>query len=335
MASLDIFNDDLFGVTSLTQAMIEHTKGEYVPTELDSMFGVDNVSTTSIWIELDGDELKLVPASERGAPGSQTPGTKRKGFVLEIPHFQVDSGILADQVQNVRAFGSETEMQTVQALINKRLQRMRNRIDATMTFQRAAGALKGIVYDSNGTDVLFDYFSYFGVTQETKAMVLGTATTKILTKIMEAKELSEDVLGGGMIQGWDVYCGRSFFKQFVEHDRVRDAYSGWSAASSRLGGDNRAGFDFGGANWKTYYGKVDGQLFIGDTDAYLVPRGVPNQYTTTYGPADYMESVNTLGLPYYAKQERMPFDKGVTVQAQTNAIHINNRPNSVVLLTAA
>ena len=91
----------------------------------------------------------------------------------------------------------------------------------------------------------------------------------------------------------------------------------------------------GGVLWKTYYGKVGTQLFIPANEAYLMPVGVPNQFTSTYGPADYMETVNTNGLPYYAKQELMPFDKGVELQAQTNVIHMNNRPNSVVKLTTS
>lgn len=333
MASLDLFNDDLFGVTSLTQAMIEHTAGEYVETRLDSLFSVDAVNTTTIWIELDGDELKLVPASERGAPGSQTPGTKRKAFPLAIPHFQVDSGILADQVQNVRAFGSESELETLQSLVNRRLQRMRNRLDATMTFQRSAAALKGIVYDSDGTTELFDFFNEFGVSQQSHSMELDVVTTEILTEILISKELSEDVLGGGMINGWDAYCGRDFFKAFTSHANVKNAYQGW-ASSPRLDGDQRAGFSFGDVNWTTYYGSIEGLPFIDPANAYLVPRGVPNQFTTTYGPADYNESVNTMGLPYYAKQEPMPFGKGIDMQAQTNAIHINNRPNSIILLTS-
>ena len=52
-------------------------------------------------------------------------------------------------------------------------------------------------------------------------------------------------------------------------------------------------------------------------------------------PANYMETVNTIGLPYYAKQEPMDFDKGIEVETQSNPIHLCTRPAAICKLTAA
>ena len=48
-----------------------------------------------------------------------------------------------------------------------------------------------------------------------------------------------------------------------------------------------------------------------------------------------METVNTLGLPYYAKQEVMKFNKGVEIETQSNPICLNTLPEAVIKLTAA
>jgi hypothetical protein len=66
----------------------------------------------------------------------------------------------------------------------------------------------------------------------------------------------------------------------------------------------------------------------------MVPSGVSDLFVTNYAPADYMETVNTNGLPYYAKQEVMRMDKGVEIESQSNPISICTRPRSIIKLTA-
>jgi hypothetical protein len=99
--------------------------------------------------------------------------------------------------------------------------------------------------------------------------------------------------------------------------------------------DVRSAFLFGGVLWEEYRGTVGGIDFITSGDAYLVPEGVPDLFVTHYGPADYVEAANTIGLPYYAKQELLQFGKGVDLEAQSNPISLCTRPRSVVKLTVA
>jgi hypothetical protein len=60
--------------------------------------------------------------------------------------------------------------------------------------------------------------------------------------------------------------------------------------------------------------------------AYFYPTGVPNLFATVFAPADYIETVNTLGLPRYVKQYDMPNDKGVHMDTQMNALNFCTRP---------
>ncbi|HML28958.1 MAG TPA: major capsid protein [Hyphomicrobium sp.] len=48
---------------------------------------------------------------------------------------------------------------------------------------------------------------------------------------------------------------------------------------------------------------------------------------TRFAPGDYIETVNTKGLPRYAKQVRMRNDKGVEIEIQSNHISICTQPN--------
>ena len=140
--TLDIFNDDAFGVASLTAAINNPPEGQYVPTLLDSLFEEEGITTTSVMIERDGDALALVPASERGAPGDVTVGSKRDMIPFSTLHLATTGAIKADEVQGVRAFGSESQTQTVQNLVTQRLLKMRQRLEATLRYHRF-GAVTG------------------------------------------------------------------------------------------------------------------------------------------------------------------------------------------------
>ncbi len=332
MATLDIFNDDAFSLVSLTKAINEQP---YVPGRIGALglFSEEGINTTSVSVEYDGATLSLVPAGQRGAPAPNVKSDKRKLINFNTIHLPQRARILADQIVGVRAFGSDSELQTVQTVVNKRLAKMRYALDATIEYQRI-GALKGQILDANGSTVLEDLFTRFGLTQQTKAMVFATATTNIRGKVMEAKRLMEDALGNAMYTGARALCSASFFDALVNHAKVESAFVNWQS-NETLRQDVRAGFLFAGVLWEEYRGTVGGVDFIGSGDAYLVPEGVPDLFVTNYAPADYVEAAGSLGLPYYAKQELLDFGKGVDLEAQSNPISVCTRPRAVIKLTVA
>lgn len=332
MATLDIFNDDAFSLVSLTKAINEQP---YVPGRIGALglFSEEGINTTSVSVEYDGATLSLVPAGQRGAPAVNVKSDKRKLINFNTIHLPQRARILADQIVGVRAFGSDSELETVQSVVNKRLAKMRYALDATIEYQRI-GAIKGQILDANGSTVLEDLFTRFGLTQQTKAMVFATPTTNIRGKVMEAKRLMEDALGNAMYTGARALCSASFFDALVNHAKVESAFVNWQS-NETLRQDVRAGFLFAGVLWEEYRGTVGGVDFIGSGDAYLVPEGVPDLFVTNYAPADYVEAAGSLGLPYYAKQELLDFGKGVDLEAQSNPISVCTRPRAVIKLTAA
>jgi hypothetical protein len=52
-------------------------------------------------------------------------------------------------------------------------------------------------------------------------------------------------------------------------------------------------FDFGGITWANYKG--GGTIGVDTNKCHLFPTGVPGLFRTVYGPADYIETVNTPG----------------------------------------
>lgn len=330
MASFDVFKGDGFSLSSLTAAI---NTGPHVPTRIgdSGLFSEQGVTTTTVQIEKRGSKLILVPSQERGGNGVVVNADKRELIPFNTVHLPQRATILADEIQNLRAFGSETEAETVENYVNQRFQKLRRNLDVTLEYHRV-GAVQGKVMDADGSTVLIDLYNKFGLTKQTQSLVLGTATTKVKNKLMEATRKLEDNLGAAMYTGLICYCSATFFDTFTSHATVVAAYERWMDGEA-LRADMRSGFTYGGITFVEYRGKVNGVNFIEDGKAWLVPQGVQDMFVTNFAPADYMETVNTIGLPFYANQEVKSMNKGVDLEAQSNPLCINTRPDCVIELS--
>jgi hypothetical protein len=329
MADIAIFEDDAFSVSSLTAAINDQ---EYLPGRISSLglFREEGISTITVQIEKDGDTLALVPAGERGASGLVVGATKRQLIPFNTVHLPERFTIKADEIQGIRAFGSRTELQSVQDVVNKRLAKARRQLDATHEFQRM-GALNGQVLDADGKTVLLDIYKTFGVQRKKLPMGLKDPNTDLRVQAGEALDMQEDALGSITRSGSRAFCGKNFWNELVSHNSVQKTYLN-SMQAAALRGDARESFEFGGIVWERYRGKIAGVSFIHDDKALLIPEGVPDLYISSFAPADYMETVNTQGIPYYSKIEPLPFNKGVAGEAQSNPLHMCTRPLAQILL---
>ena len=328
---LDIFKSDAFSFTSLTDAV---NLTPYVPTRLGKMglFETDGVDTLTIAIEMKGGVLTLVPSAARGAPGVNK--NDQKGVLRDFRpvHLPQVVHVFADEVQGIRDFGSENGRKTLEALIARKLKVARTDLDVTHEWQRI-GCLKGQVLDADGTSVIYNYFTEFNVTQQVIDMNLDNDATKVRGKCTAVARAVEDALGGVMSDHIHVMAGDAFFDAFIDHPSVRDTYNATGAASVNRE-DLRRGFVFNNEIViENYRGKIGSTPFIAADEAYAFPVGVPSLFKSFFSPANYSDAVNQTGLPYYAKPEPMPFDKGMSIEVQSNPLHICTRPNAVVKLT--
>ena len=127
---------------------------------------------------------------------------------------------------------------------------------------------------------------------------------------------------------------------------MRSTYLNWlDAAKLRGNAWGNDVFEYGGVTFERYrVGKratasaaaqapasanVSPPGFIGRNEVRFVPK-VPGMYLTRFAPADYMETVNTIGLPRYAKQIPRPDGKGIDMQLQMNAMSWCTRPEALL-----
>lgn len=337
---LDIFKNDAFSVASLTDAINEL---EYRPSRIEALglFEEKSVSTTSVAIERIGDSIQLVPPTPRGGPGDVKANEKRTIKNLTVPHFLREWSVIADEVQGVRQFGSESELQTVQSVVLDKIADNIADLDVTNEYSRL-GAVQGVVTYADGSTL--NLFNEFGVSQATEVdfdLDNGSPASGALRKACAGIVRATRAAMGGSPFGYvHAFAGDTFFDQLISHPEVRETYKGWSEAAilrdSYVGG-NRAEnpiFMFGGIVFENY-GAVaatgDGaKLGVTATTAKFFPVGARGMFKTYYAPAPYMETVNTLGKKFYAKQELLPMDKGVYGETQTNALHICTRPAALL-----
>jgi hypothetical protein len=329
MADIAIFEEQAFSVSSLTHAINEQA---YLPGRISSLglFQEEGVTTLTVQIEKDGDTLALVPAGERGTSGLVVGASKRDLIPFNTVHLPERFTIRADEVQGIRAFGEQTELQAVQDVVNARLAKARRQLDATHEFQRA-GALNGLILDADGQRVLLNIYDRFGVQRQELSMGLNAADTEVRVKCGDALDMQEDALGSTTSSGSRAFCGKTFWNKLVAHKSVKETYLN-SVQAAALRGDARDSFEFGGIVWERYRGKVGGVAYVPDDEARLVPEGVPDLFISAFAPADYMETVNTLGIPYYSRIETLPFGKGVAGEAQSNPLHLCTRPRALIRL---
>ena len=332
----DIFSDSAFEMTALTDAVNDI---KFVPGRIGQLglFETSYVNTTTIAIERQGDILELVPPTPRGGPGITLDKAKRDLRQFVLPHFEINDAIFADEVQNVRAFGSETALQSAMAKVAERMRTHVNSLAATEEYARM-GALKGIVTYADGST--FNLFTEFGVSQESEVdfdlHTDGSATGAFRTKCAGAVRSIAAILGGVPFTGIHALCGDAFYDKLIGNPEVRQTYLNHAGAAElragyAAGGQSFGSFPFGGILWENYRGKVGSTDFVHTDKCHVFPVGVPGLFRSVFGPADYFDTVNLPGRRLFTRQFEMQNGKGRRLDTQTNALHYCVRPKALLV----
>lgn len=340
MPTLDVFKADGFSSIELTKGLIATP---FKPRRIADLklFTEEGIPTIGAMVESKSGQLSLIQSSPRGGVPDTIGGEKRTIRSFNAIHLARESRINADSIQGLRAFGSSSELEAVQPVVDQRLRTLRNMHEVTLEHLRI-GAIKGQILDADGTTVLYNLFTEFGVVQQTKNFVFSVATTDIRAVCIEAIRQIEDVLGGASYDGIRCFCSSGWFDALVGHSLVKQSFQ--YQEGQVLRNDLRNGFRFGGIDFEEYRGSVlkpDASAsvsFIDANCAYAFPVGVQLEqgdlFTTYFAPADFMETVNSIGLPLYAK---MAFDdkynRWAEIHSQSNPLPLCLIPRAVVKLT--
>jgi Phage major capsid protein E len=327
---LDIFRSDAFGIVPLTLA-INNLK--FVPGYISStgLFTESSTSATSVAIEEKNNVLTLVAPTPRGGPGHTMPKLRRSLRLISVPHFEINDAIMAEEVQGVRPFGEETGTESVMTKVGERMQSAGQSLEYTQEHARV-GAVKGVITYADGT--VTDIYAEYGLAVPAETdMNLDAATADGSVRLACATIIRTmgTALDGQSFSGAEAICGDQFFDALIKNPEVRQTYLNYQGAADLrqgyvTGGLAWASFPFGGIIWTNYRGNAMGAPMVETAKAYIYPTGVPDLFRTVFAPADYIETVNTMGKPRYVKQYAMPNDKGIHMDTQMNALNWCTRP---------
>lgn len=334
MPAPNVHIEDAFSLESLTAAVnaVPYRPGQISAT---GIFEEDSVTTTMISIERRNGKLGLIEPSERGGPGETTDDEDRTKVPVNVPHYQRDDSILADEVQNVREFGEESSLETVIGRVNRKAQRHAQDLTMTLEHQRV-GALKGIVTSKSGKTLVNLYNAFSIAVPDAVSLELDVEATLVTSLWQDVVYSIEDSLDEPY-SGIHVFTGRDFHKAMWLHKSVRDTFL-YNDGASVLRQDVPDVFQFGGATWERYKTGVKatadlGAAYIAANEARVAVLGVPDLYITRFAPADYNQTVNTPGLPFYSQAVEKRNGKGYDLEVQSNPISICTRPEVLRKLT--
>jgi len=304
MATMGVFNHTAFATTSLSVAL---DKLGYVPSFLRALPGLyvpAPVRTVSIIIEERENAPALIQTSARGKAPPARGGEKRKVRGFETLRVAQSSRIHASELQNIRAFGNESELASVQIEVARRQLLMRR--DFELTFENMLlGVVQGLAIDADGS-TLYDWSVEFGQTIPAEIdFDLDNASPASGAVRKKCNEVTRSILkglrglGGGGVR-IVALCGDAFWDDLTAHKEVRETFLNTQSAADLREGNAFQSFNYGGITFTNYRGTDDGTtVAVGSDKAKFFPINA-GIFQWALSPGESFDFVNTLGQELYS-----------------------------------
>lgn len=321
-----------FTIRNLTQA-INKTKVPKRRLEELGLFKEKGITQLHAEVEYKKGRLILVTDKERGEEGDAVDRADRDVVVVKAVHLPVTATLTADDLQGVREFGVEpgndTGNEQFDKVIDELSETMRGSIDVTIEALRF-GALKGKVIGKSGK-VRADFFKLFDISEaDAISEIDPTGTTKSLrNQLAEARRISKSHQDGVPATRWRNLVSPELMDMLLENDDFRKAYDRYQD-SQAFRENVRGGIFWDDMYWEEHSELMpDGEPFIPAGEGLMIPENNAGLFMAYFCPANYNETVGTVGYPYYMVSEPKKFNKGLDMEAQSNVILICSSPLAV------
>lgn len=327
-------NTNMFTSVEMTDAV---NKLPTVSYRFSGMFEEQGVRTTHVALELEKNRITLIGDSPRGSAPEYVGAGKREIKMINTCHLAQADVLTPEDLQDVRAFGS-TELATAATVVNDKMQILKRNVEMTREMHRL-GAVKGVVMDADGKTELLNLFDLFGVTQKKETITFPTGTLSadnpISTAILKAKRACERAMGGNPYSHIECIVGENFYDKLTGHAIVRQYFEDWLAHRPTFGENDyrRYGFTYCGVTFFECSDVIGGLQQVKADYGHLYPVG-PGIWKAWNAPADWMETVNTIGLPYYARMDERPQGRGFDIEVQANPLTMCIFPEALIELKA-
>lgn len=305
MLTMDVFNQDAFSAISLSAAV---DKLDYIPDTLGAIPGLfvpDPVRTQAIWIEERATGAVILPFSPRGSAPHQNGGDQRKARAFSTQRIGDASRITASELADIRAFGSETELQTLQSEVARRQQKIKQNFQMTFEYHRFNCVTGAVVKDANGDEV-YNWATEFNQSIPAEldfdldnATPAEGAVRKKCTAVR--RSILKGLKGVGTPRTIIGICGDAFWDDLTSHPEVVKTFTGWAAASDLRNNQGNAWstFRYGDIEFVNYRGTDDGTFGVGTDKCKFFPVGA-GIFRWAMSPGERFDHLGTLGQETYS-----------------------------------
>ena len=235
MLTMDAFRADAFAAVSLTAAV---DKMSYTPEllgQIPGLFTPRPVRTTAIWIEERSNGPALILTQPRSAPPKVRGAEIRDARSFIAKALGESARIMADELQGIRAFGSETEMKQLMTEVARRQFLIKKDFELTKENWRLT-CLQGALLDADGSTI-YNWNSEFNQPQASEvnwdlqnaSPASGIIRQMCNQTIRHVKRKLQGV--GGPNVKVAAICGDEFWDAFTAHVEVRQTFLNWTAAA--------------------------------------------------------------------------------------------------------
>lgn len=320
-----------FELTDLTEELMIVPNTWGLVNEL-GVFTNDPVSQDTITFEERESTLGLITDKVRGERNNVNKDDTRRIRSYALPHFPLDDAISPNDVKGKRAYGSDSMAETIDAVMQRKMERIRRNHAVTLEYARCIALTTGGIYAPNGT-VVGNYYTDFGITRKEVAFDLA-GTGDVVAKGEEMiAHIQDNILTGDVVSSIVALCSPTFFSALIANAGVKDAYKFYSSSQepnrNRVGSGLYRTFDHGGVRYIEYRGNYLGQALIPAGDAYFMPMGTEDMFFTHFGPANKFSSINTLGEETYMWAYRDQKDSKIEIESESNFLNLIRRPQAV------
>ncbi|EQA97283.1 major capsid protein [Sphingobium sp. HDIP04] len=332
MLTMDVFKQDAFSAVSLTEAV---RKKQTVPGLIGALglFTPKPVRTRTVAVETKGNTLNIVQTSEPGSPRTKRGNDKGDIRDLRTRRVEESSTITAEQLQGIRAFGSETELKSLQKEVAERQTNIVDDLSATVERLRLS-CVNGVLVDADDTTI-YDYYQTFGIAAPTEIAFDWASKTKVRKFVAQNVKLPiVRALGGVAPPGMRVMalCGDDFYFDMQENSEYRDTFKNTNNASKLLEDTVFDAVDAWGVTWVHYQGTDDNtKVAINAAKCRFFPAGVRGLFQEAFAPAPTFSTVNTMGQEWYS---RIVVDKDreewADVEMESHRLPICTRPDALL-----
>lgn len=287
------------------------------------------------------------------APYCASPPTANRGRegdtrFIPIPHTPIRSELQACDYSGLRKW----DLSGVIGLVDfaeevlKEQADMKAKLEETRRY-REYRAFYGEILDADGS-LLIDLFKAFGFTPTEVTFNFASPSFNIRAACMKVLRAIECCYNNGTYSAVRIAVNSDVFDALTNHPSVVDIFKRCCDQQSKLTGDVRKGFLYGGIWWeevvnKGCFVKPDGTImavdyFASPTDPatnrqYTVPVGVTrlegtrNLYKTYGAPAQTVTGVNrTATQEYYTTIEPLCHERGFEMIASMNLLPLLTQP---------